>query len=80
MWHRTVDGAGEKWVQADGGARPSQSVFLTGEKKADYLAGEAADDARFIAVFAHSLEHTCQAPQTREDLPSELGRVEKDLG
>ena len=58
LWHRTVDGASGKWVQADRGARPSQSVFLTGEKKADYLAGAPADDAQFVAVFAHSLEHT----------------------
>jgi hypothetical protein len=36
---------------------PSQSIFLTGESKADYLAGEPKDDARFEAVFAHSLEH-----------------------
>jgi Domain of unknown function (DUF4331) len=58
LWHRTLDGATGKWVQADRGARPSQSVFLTGEKNADYLAAEPADDARFVAVFAHSLEHT----------------------
>jgi len=36
----------------------SQSVFLPGEEKAAYEAGQPADDARFIAVFAHSLEHT----------------------
>ncbi len=58
LWHRTVDGAGGKWVQADRGALPSQSVFLTGEQKGAYLAAEPADDARFVAVFAHSLEHT----------------------
>ncbi|MGO9088621.1 MAG: DUF4331 family protein [Candidatus Sulfotelmatobacter sp.] len=58
VWHRTVDGASGKWVQADRGALPSQSVFLTGDQKAAYLASEPADDARFIAVFAHSLEHT----------------------
>ena len=58
LWHRTVDGAGGKWVQADRGALPSQSVFLTGEEKGAYLAAEPADDARFVAVFAHSLEHT----------------------
>jgi Domain of unknown function (DUF4331) len=57
LWHRTVDGAGGKWVQADRGAQPSQSVFLTGEEKGAYLAGEPVDDARFVAVFAHSLEH-----------------------
>ena len=58
LWHRTVDGTNGTWVQADRGARPSQSVFLTGEHKAEYLASEPAADARFIPVFAHSLEHT----------------------
>jgi hypothetical protein len=58
LWHRTLDGTSGTWVQADRGARPSQSVFLTGEEKGAYLAGEPADDARFVAVFAHSLEHT----------------------
>ena len=58
LWHRTMDGASGSWVQADRGALPSQSVFLTGEKKAAYLAAEPADDAQFIPVFAHSLEHT----------------------
>src|SRR5258708_7524033 len=58
LWHRTVDGASGKWVQADRGALPSQSVFLTGEEKAAYLASQPADDAPFVAVFAHSLEHT----------------------
>ncbi len=57
LWHRTVDSASGNWVQADRGALPSQSVFLTGEKKAAYLAAEPADDAHFIPVFAHSLEH-----------------------
>ena len=58
VWQRTVDGKGGKWVQADRGARPSQSVFLTGERKGDYLAAEPVDDASFVPVFAHSLEHT----------------------
>ena len=58
LWHRTVDGKSGKWVQADRGALPSQSVFLTGEEKAAYITAEPADDARFVAVFAHSLEHT----------------------
>jgi uncharacterized protein DUF4331 len=57
LWHRTLDGASGKWVQADRGALPSQSIFLTGEEKGSYLAAEPADDARFVAVFAHSLEH-----------------------
>jgi len=58
LWHRTVDGTGGKWVQADRGALGSQSVFLPGDEKAAYQAGQPADDARFIPVFAHSLEHT----------------------
>ena len=58
LWHRTLDRVGRNWIQADRGALASQSVFLTGEKKAEYLAGEPTDDARFVAVFAHSLEHT----------------------
>src|SRR5205085_801082 len=58
VWARTVDGRGGKWVQAERGARPSQSVFLTGSEKAAYFAAEPVDDARFVAVYAHSLEHT----------------------
>jgi hypothetical protein len=58
LWHRTVDGASGKWVQADRGALASQSVFLPGAEKAAYQAGRPSDDAHFIAVFAHSLEHT----------------------
>jgi len=58
LWARTLDGAGGRWVQADRGARPAQAVFLTGEEISAYSAGEPADDARFVAGFAHSLEHT----------------------
>ena len=58
LWHRTVDGSSGTWVQADRGARPSQSVFLAGDCKADFLASEPKDDAQFIPIFAHSLEHT----------------------
>jgi hypothetical protein len=57
LWHRTVDGAGGRWLQADHRALASQSVFLPGDEKAAYQAGQPADDARFIPVFAHSLEH-----------------------
>ena len=57
LWARTVDGASGSWVQADRGARPSQAVFLPGDERNAYLTGAPADDARFIAVFAHSLEH-----------------------
>jgi hypothetical protein len=58
IWARTLDGASGKWVQADRGARPQQTPFLAGEQNAAYLAAEPADDARFIPVFAHALEHT----------------------
>jgi hypothetical protein len=58
LWHRTLDVREGKWSQADRGARPSQSVFLTGEEKGAYLAAEPVGDARFVSVFAHSLEHT----------------------
>src|SRR5258706_12161161 len=57
LWARTLHDVGGKWIQADRGARPQQAVFLTGAENADYLAGEPADDSRFVAVFAHSLQH-----------------------
>jgi hypothetical protein len=58
LWPRTLDGAGGVWVQADRGALPAQAVFLVGSERDGYHAGEPANDARFIAVFAHALEHT----------------------
>jgi hypothetical protein len=58
LWARTLDGASGSWVQADRGARPSQAVFLPGDERDAYLTAAPVDDARFIAVFAHSLEHT----------------------
>ena len=57
LWARTLDGTSGKWVQADRGARPNQTPFLAGEQNAAYLAAEPADDARFVPVFAHALEH-----------------------
>jgi hypothetical protein len=57
LWCRTLDGSTGKWVQADRGARSNQTPFLAGEKNAAYLAAGPADDARFIPVFAHALEH-----------------------
>jgi len=58
VWARTLDGTSEVWVQADRGALPAQAVFLVGSERDCYLAGEPVNDARFITVFAHSLEHT----------------------
>jgi hypothetical protein len=57
IWARTLDGTSGKWVQADRGARPNQTPFLAGEQNAAYLAAEPKDDARFVPVFAHALEH-----------------------
>src|SRR6266436_5700179 len=57
LWARTLDGAAGRWVQADRGALPAQAVFLVGSEREAYLAGEPADDARFVPVFAHALEH-----------------------
>ncbi len=59
LWHRTLvpaDGGG--WVQVDRGARTQQVTFLIpNEEKSEYLGGEPADDARFVASIAHTLEH-----------------------
>jgi len=58
LWARTLQGVGGGWRQVERGARPQQAVFLPGEDQAAYLAGEPADDSRFIPVFAHALEHS----------------------
>jgi hypothetical protein len=66
LWHRTLlpsdgAGAGAGWVQAERGARPLQLFFVFPLGDAEflaYLAGEPADDARFVAGLAHGLEHT----------------------
>ncbi len=64
LWHRTLvpaDGAGAGWVQAERGARPLQLFVVLGlsvtERNA-YIGGEPVDDVRFVAAFAHALEHT----------------------
>ena len=57
LWARTLRDAGGVWIQADRGALPAQAVFLVGDERDAYLAGEPAEDARFVPVFAHSLEH-----------------------
>jgi hypothetical protein len=58
LWARTVDGSTGTWVQADRGARAQQTPFLPGDDRDAYLTGEPAGDSRFIATFAHSLEHS----------------------
>src|SRR6476620_5112160 len=49
------------WIQAERGGRPLQLFFvftLGSAEFAAYLAGEPADDARYISGVAHGLEHT----------------------
>ena len=58
IWARIVAKIDGKWVQVERGARPQQAVFLPGEEKEAYLAGQPSDDARYVPVFAHALEHT----------------------
>ena len=58
LWARTLIQAGGSWVQADRGARPSQTPFLSGDQNEAYRAGEPVNDAAFINHFAHALEHT----------------------
>jgi hypothetical protein len=58
LWGRTMDGAPGSYTQADRNARSSQEPFLAGDEKSAYITGEPAQDARFIPVFAHSLQHS----------------------
>jgi hypothetical protein len=58
LWARTLrPGDGGGWIQVERGARPAQAVILVEERDA-YLGGEPANDERFLAAFAHALEHT----------------------
>ena len=58
LWARTLTpGDGGGWIQVERGARPAQAVILVEERDA-YLGGAPADDRRFLAAFAHALEHT----------------------
>jgi hypothetical protein len=58
LWARTLTtGDGGGWIQVERGARPAQAVVLVEERDA-YLGGDPADDGRFLAGFAHALEHT----------------------
>src|SRR5712664_317683 len=58
LWARTLTpGEGGGWIQVERGARPAQAVILVEERDA-YLGGEPANDERFLAAFAHALEHT----------------------
>src|SRR5262249_44380805 len=55
LWARTIEKTIDGWIQADRGGKPLQAVFLPGERREEYLAGEPAEDDRFTGVFAHEL-------------------------
>ena len=58
LWMRVlVPARGGGWVQVERGGRPQHAVFLTGEARDAFQAAEPAEDERFVAVFAHALEH-----------------------
>ena len=59
LWHRTlIAGDDANWTQVERGARTQVVPFLVpNEEKDAYVGSEPADDARFIDVLAHSLEH-----------------------
>ncbi len=79
LWHRTLvsaGGAGGGWIQAERGARPLQLFLvlgLTGAEGEAYLAGEPADDGRFVTGFAHALEQSGGYP------PEEAKRVARTM-
>ena len=59
LWQRTLVAADSGgWVQVERQAHAQQVTVLTpNEEKVEYLAGEPADDARFVDSIAHVLEH-----------------------
>jgi hypothetical protein len=77
LWARTLANEGGKLVQADRGARPQQTPFLSGEENAAYLAAEPAGDARFVPLFAHALEHA--GGYTPEDAKRMAGTLLPDI-
>jgi hypothetical protein len=58
LWMRALVEVDDRWVQVERGGRPQIAVFLSGDSRDAYQAAEPAGDARFVPVFAHSLEHT----------------------
>jgi hypothetical protein len=60
LWHRALVPANDQnWAQVERGARTQVVPFLVpNEEKDAYVGGEPADDARFVDVLGHSLEHT----------------------
>jgi hypothetical protein len=59
LWHRALVPADDaNWTQVERGARTQLVPFLVpNEEKDAYVGSEPVDDARFVDVMAHSLEH-----------------------
>ena len=59
LWHRALLPADDgDWAQVERGARTQVVPFLVpNEEKDAYVGAEPADDARFVDVLGHSLEH-----------------------
>ena len=79
LWHRTRLHADDgSWTQVERGARTQQVPFLVpNEEKDAYVGSEPADDARFVDVLAHSLEHTGGYP--REEAKRVAGTFLPDI-
>jgi hypothetical protein len=77
LWARTLVQMDGTWVQADRGARPSQTPFLSGEQNEAYRAGEPAKDAHFIDFFAHALEQA--GGYTPEGAKQAAGKLLPDI-
>jgi hypothetical protein len=58
LWVRTLLWVNGTWMQADRGARPSQTPFMADAQREAYLDGEPARDERFVPMFAHVLEQS----------------------
>ncbi len=52
LWGRVLLQVNGSWVQADRGARPTQTPFMTDAEKEAYLEGEPAQDERFVLLNA----------------------------
>jgi hypothetical protein len=79
LWHRALVSEGDaSWVQVERGARTQVVPFLVpNEEKDAYAGSEPADDARFVDVMAHSLEHT--GGYSREEAKQVAGTLLPDI-
>jgi uncharacterized protein DUF4331 len=79
LWHRALVSEGDaNWVQVERGARTQVVPFLVpNEEKDAYVGSEPADDARFVDVLAHSLEHT--GGYSQEEAKQAAGHLLPDI-